>query len=83
MSFDREVDRVFFNAGFWDDVERKAEAPRLAWRIRLRAMATGVFEDAAQAAPRTAERRIRARAVAHNILDGTLKRFVEDTADGT
>ncbi len=82
MSFDREVDRVFFDAAFWDDVERKAEAPRLAWRIRLRAMATGVFEDAAQAAPRTAERRIRARAVARNILDGTLKRFVEDTGDG-
>lgn len=82
MSFDRAIDQVFFDAAFWDDVERRAEAPRRAWRIRLRAMASDVFEDAAQAAPRTAERRIRARAVARNILDGTLKRFVEDTADG-
>jgi CRISPR system Cascade subunit CasA len=81
-TFDRDVDRVFFDDVFWKDVARKVEAPRRSWRIRLRTMASDVFEDAAAAAPRTAERRIRARAVARNILDGSLRRFVEDTADG-
>ena len=81
-AFDREVDRVFFDDTFWDDVAHEAEAPRRTWRGRLHTIASSVFEQAAEAAPRTAERRIRARAVARNILDGSLKRFVEDTADG-
>lgn len=80
--FDRKVDRVFFDDAFWDAVAREAEAPCRTWRDHLRAMASAVFEDAADAAPRTAERRLRARAVARNILDGSLNRFVEDTADG-
>ena len=81
-TYDRAVDRIFFDDAFWADVAGEADAPRRAWRDRLRDLATEVFEDAAAEAPRTAERRIRARAVARNILDGSLHRFVEDTADG-
>ena len=81
-SFDRVVDREFFDDAFWAEVVRDAEAPRRTWRERLRTLASGVFEQAAEAAPRTAERRIRARAVARNILDGSLAQFVKDTADG-
>jgi len=81
-SFDREVDRVFFDDAFWDEVAHEADAPRLQWRKRLRAIASDMLDRASEAAPRTAERRIRARAVARNMLDGLLHRFVEDTADG-
>ena len=81
-TYDRAVDRVFFDDAFWADVAREADAPRRAWRNRLRDIATGVFEQAAGEAPRTVERRIRAHAIARNILDGSLYRFVEDTADG-
>lgn len=81
-SFDREVDRIFFDDAFWAEVGHDADAPRLQWRKRLRSVAAGMFDQASEAAPRTAERRIRARAVARNMLDGLLHRFVEDTADG-
>ena len=82
LTYDRAVDRVFFDDAFWNNVERKADAPRRAWRSRLRDIATEVFEEAAAEAPRTVERRVRAHAIARNILDGSLHRFVEDTADG-
>ena len=81
-AFDRDVDRVFFDEAFWAEVALEPAAHRRAWRERLRALASAAFEQAADAAPRTAERRVRARAVARNILDGLLARFVEDTADG-
>ena len=81
-TYDRAVDRIFFDDAFWTDVAREADAPRRAWRNRLRDIATDVFEEAAVQAPRTVERRIRAHAIARNILDGLLHRFVEDTADG-
>lgn len=80
-AFDRAVDGGFFDDSFWDDVAHEAKAPHRTWRTRLRHLAADVFEEAAQAAPRTSERRIRAHAVARNILDGSLKRFVEETAD--
>lgn len=81
-AFDRAVDRVFFDDAFWAEVGREAERPRLAWRTRLRRLATDIFEQAEEAAPRTDMRRIRARAVARNMLDGQLYRFVENTDDG-
>ena len=81
-SFDREVDLVFFDKAFWDEVLHEAKAPRRTWRTCLRDIASTVFEQAAEAAPRTAERRIHDRAIARNMLDGLLHRFIEDTADG-
>jgi CRISPR system Cascade subunit CasA len=80
--FDREVDRAFFDDLFWAEVERTAVAPRLAWRKQLRAIASATLDQAADAAPHTAERRIRARARALNLLDASLNAFVENTADG-
>lgn len=80
--FDRDVDRVFFDDAFWAEVGYEAEAPRRQWRVRLRETTSAVFDRAAEAAPRSDTRRIRARAVARNMLDGSMTRFVEDTDDG-
>ena len=80
--FDRTIDRSFFDTAFWAEVAGEAEAPRRFWRLRLHATAEAVFADAAQAAPRTAERRIRAQARARNVLEGSFKTFVEALADG-
>jgi len=81
-AFDRAVDGGFFDAAFWDEVAGEVASPRRAWRERLRGIASEVFGAAAEAAPRTVERRIRAHATACNMLEGSLHRFVEDTADG-
>jgi len=48
-SFDRQVDRVFFDDTFWADVAHEAEAPRRTWRELLRTLAAGVFDTAEQA----------------------------------
>lgn len=80
--FDRTVDRTFFDAAFWAEVAGEAEAPRRAWRMRLHEAAEAVFAEAVQAAPRTAERRIRAQARARNVLEGSFRNFVEDLIDG-
>ena len=79
--FDLAVDRVFFNDAFWGEVADEAAPHTLDWRERLRDMARTVFDEAAEAAPRTEVRRIRAHARAKNLLEAQLHRFVEDARD--
>ena len=79
--FDGEVDRCFFDGAFWAEVGAEALAHRRTWRTRLREMAGAVFEEAAEAAPRTDMRRIRARAVARNLLDARMRSFIAEVAD--
>lgn len=76
------VDREFFDAPFWAEFDKTADPHRSLWRSRLRRAAGEVFERAADAAPRSDTRRIRARAVASNLLHGALNHFVEEAADG-
>ncbi len=76
--FDVEVDRIFFDDSFWAEVDEEDGAHRQPWRKRLRDIACEVFDEAAEAAPRTDVRRTRARVRARRLLDGQLYRFVEE-----
>ncbi|WP_343526969.1 type I-E CRISPR-associated protein Cse1/CasA [Sphingomonas sp.] len=76
--FDHVVDAEFFDAPFWAEAAGDAGNHRLAWRARLRAIAGEVFEDAADAAPRTEVRRIRARARARSFLDGQMGKWMNE-----
>lgn len=76
-SFDRAVDKAFFDSAFWDHV---VEAGRdtdhwTAWRDHLSVIVRTVFEQAVEVMPRGALGRIRAEARARAVLDGRLKRF--------
>ena len=79
--YDLQVDRAFFGPGFWDDFDGRADHPRREWRSALAAIARDQFECAAEAAPRSDMRRIRAQAVARNILDATLHAYLKEIAD--
>lgn len=81
--FDLAVDRVFFDAPFWAEFDGKPENHRLAWRETLRAIARDVFALAAAQAPRTDTRRVRALAVARNMLEATLAAYVKEARDAT
>lgn len=77
--FEAEVDRIFFDAAFWAEVDEHPGLHRHPWRVRLRGIAREIFDEAAEAAPRTDVRRIRARVRARSFLDAQLYRFVEET----
>jgi CRISPR system Cascade subunit CasA len=81
--FDARVDRIFFDAPFWDQAVAPEDQRRdhaLSWRRQLCAMAELVFTDAAEAAPRTAMRRIRAIARARAMLDGQMNKWIGEIA---
>ncbi|MEP9400816.1 hypothetical protein [Sphingomonas sp. VNH70] len=80
--FDQTVDAEFFDAPFWAEAARDDDNPRLSWRMRLRAIASDTFEAAAEAAPGTELRRVRARARARGLLDGQMRKWVEDAKHG-
>lgn len=80
--FDGRVDREFFGQPLWDEVAGDAAAPRRAWRERLRDLAGDVFGEAAEAAPRTAMRRVRAVARARSMLDAQMYKWLKEVADG-
>lgn len=76
--FDRLVDRNFFDEPFWSQVAGDPGPHRAPWRERLSDMARCVFGEAAQAAPRSNVRRLRAHVRARSYLDAQLHRFVEE-----
>jgi CRISPR system Cascade subunit CasA len=76
--FDVEVDRIFFDAPFWAEVDEESGAHRQPWRKRLRGIAREVFDEAAEAAPRTDVRRVRAHVRARSFLDAQLYNCVEE-----
>jgi len=83
--FDLAVDRGFFADPFWAEVAAPAGVAgghRRAWREWLRAQASAVFDEAAEAAPRTAMRRVRAVARARTMLDGQMRRWLGELIDG-
>ncbi|WP_141521545.1 hypothetical protein [Novosphingobium sp. PC22D] len=78
QSFELGVDRAFFDPAFWDEFDEAEGNHRLVWRKTLTDLANDVFEQAAEAAPRTDVRRIRAHAVARNMLDATLAAYLRE-----
>jgi CRISPR system Cascade subunit CasA len=78
--FDTAVDREFFNDAFWTEVGGAAVDPRQAWRERLRALADTVFDEAAEAAPRTEMRRVRAISRGRSMLDGQMVKWLKEIA---
>lgn len=80
--FDLEVDRVFFDREFWDAAAEPGGEHGHAWRQRLRTFAGEVFDEAAEAAPRTDMRRIRAIARARSYLNGQMNKWIGGAASG-
>ena len=78
QSFELGVDRVFFDPPFWEEFNEAEGNHRLVWRKALTRLANDVFEQAAEAAPRTDVRRVRARAVARNMLDAKLAAYLKE-----
>ncbi len=81
-AFDRTVDAAFFDTPFWAEVAAPSGDHRVAWRTWLRATASDVFETAAQAAPRTEIRRIRARVRARAFFDGQMGKWMQEVRHG-
>ncbi|HET9509729.1 MAG TPA: hypothetical protein VFO80_01140 [Sphingomonas sp.] len=82
VRFDDAVDDEFFDAPFWSEAAEDDGNHRLAWRTRLRVLADAAFEAAADAAPRTEVRRIRARARARSFLDGQMMKWMDEVQHG-
>jgi len=78
--FDGLVDRVFFDAALWAEAANDDGDHRLVWRERLRALADTVFLEAAETAPRTEMRRIRAIARGRAMLDGEMAKWLREVA---
>ncbi|WP_322963950.1 type I-E CRISPR-associated protein Cse1/CasA [Sphingomonas fuzhouensis] len=80
--FNRVVDAEFFDVPFWAEAAGDDGNHRLLWRTRLRSIASDVFDTAAEAAPRTEVRRIRAIARARAFLDGQMGKWMKDVQHG-
>jgi CRISPR system Cascade subunit CasA len=78
--FDTRADGVFFDDAFWLEAASKPGDHRRLWRERLRDMARDVFDEAAEAAPRTEMRRIRAIARAKSYLEGQMAKWIGEIA---
>lgn len=78
--FDLRIDRVFFDDPFWAEATKRDGDHRRLWREWLRARASEVFEEAAEATPRTTMRRVRARAQARRYLDVQMRKWLEEIA---
>ena len=75
--FDSAVDRMFFTE-LWASLDRDDEAAALSWSQALAGLARDTLHAASEAAPRTDERRIIARARAHNLLEGAMRKHLPD-----
>ncbi len=78
--FDGLVDRVFFDDALWAEAAGDAVDHRRIWRERLRTLAGTVFSEAAEAAPRTEMRRIRAIARSRTMLDTQMAKWLREIA---
>jgi len=77
--YDGLIDRAFFAEPFWIEAANPAgPSPddRRGWREWLRARAVTVLEQAAEAAPRTAMRRVRAVARSRTMLDREMHKWL-------
>ncbi len=80
--FDRAVDDIFFQSPFWAEVAEEAENHRLLWRMQLRDLAFTLFDSAAETAPRTEVRRIRAKARARSMLFAEMTKWTKEVEHG-
>ena len=78
--FDGLVDRVFFDDALWAEAAGAAGSHRRDWRERLRGLAGTVLADAAEAAPRTEMRRVRAIARSRTMLDREMAKWFKEIA---
>lgn len=78
--FDLAIDREFFEGPFWNEAADDPEDHRRLWREWLRDRAREAFYDAAEAAPRTDMRRVRAIARAESLLEGVMRKWIEEVA---
>jgi CRISPR system Cascade subunit CasA len=79
-SFEQRVDREFFGDPLWNEAAGDDANHRETWRKRLRELAREVFAEAAEAAPRTEMRRIRAIARARTMLDAQMAKWLKEVA---
>ena len=81
--FDAIVDQSFFDDDdLWAEAAEEAGAHKLVWRQRLRGWADETFTDAAEAAPRTVMRRVRAIAQARRYLDAQMTKWLKEVPHG-
>ncbi len=80
--FDRAVDDAFFEPTFWAEVAEVPDNHRLLWRSQLRDLAFALFDSAAEAAPRTEVRRIRAKARARSLLFAEMAKWTKEVEHG-
>lgn len=78
--FDTMVDRIFFDDALWAEAAGDAADHRLAWRERLRTLARSVLIEAAEAAPRTDMRRVRAIARSRTMLEVQMTKWFKEIA---
>lgn len=75
---DARIDRAFFDAGFWNEAADDEGNHRLAWRRRLRAWTLEILAEAAEAAPRTEMRRVRAIARSRSMLEVQMHKWLKE-----
>ena len=80
-TYDGRVEAGFFDDAFWNEVAERDGPHRVPWRGRLRGIARAVLAEAAEAAPRTEVRRIRARAQASSLFERRAGAFVAEVKD--
>lgn len=73
--FEKDVDDIFF-AELWDSLGREGDEAAGAWERTLAGVARRTLEAACEAAPRTDDRRIMARARAGNLLENALRKHL-------
>jgi len=78
---DDRIDCAFFDGDFWSEAADDDGNHRLAWRRRLRAWALDMLTQAAEAAPRTEMRRIRAVARSRSMLEVQMDKWLKEVAD--
>lgn len=76
------VDAEFFDASFWNEVAGGDDNHRMPWRQRLYTLAEDVFDRAAEAAPRTEARRLRAQVRGRSFLDGQMRKWIKEAEYG-
>jgi len=79
--YDGRVEAGFFDDAFWNEVGERDGPHRMPWRRRLAGLARAVLAEAAEAAPRTDMRRIRARAQASDLFERRAGAFVAEVKD--
>lgn len=80
-TYDGRVEAGVFDDGFWNEAAQRDGPHRRPWRVRLAGLARAVLVEAAEAAPRTEVRRIRARAQASDLFERRAGAFMAEVKD--